>query len=153
MSRTVGLFVASLMLLACSGGEAPQSSKGSSATARKDDPKLTQSWKMAAEHSPMSDGDLGATPDELAQALFEQGAPNLSHKAATTCKAAGKLAGAASVALRFSVDDSGKIGKVSGDPSGDAATCMADAFAKEAASVEKLPAGDALLRIKFHPAK
>jgi len=152
MSRIVG-FVVAIMLTACSGGDAPQSSKGSSAKARKDDPKLTHSWKMAAEHSPMSEGDLGGTVDGLAQALFDQGMPNLSHQAAKACKDAGKLGTTGSVALRFSVDDSGKVGKVSGDPSGDAATCMADAFAKEAAGIEKLPAGDALLRIKFHPAK
>ena len=152
MTRTLGLVVSMLMLAACSG-EAPQSSKGTQAKPRKDDPKLTRSWKMGAEHSPMSNGDLGANPDELAQALFDQGTPNLSHQAAKTCKAADKLEGAASVALRFRVGDSGKVGEVSGDPSGDAAMCMAEAFAKEAANLDKLPAGDALLRIKFHPPK
>lgn len=149
----VGLLLSSGLVVGCSGGEAPPSAKGTRATPKKDDPKLTRHWEMKAEHSPMAVGDLGAEPDAVAGALFDAGMPGVTHRVAKKCGESGALKGAASVALRFAVTDAGVVGPVAAEPAGAAATCMGEGFTAEMADVKELPAGTALLRIKFHPSK
>jgi len=152
MNRFIGVLVC-LALAGCSD-EAPAPPKpGARAKPKTGDPKLSRSWKMAAKHSPMSDGDLGSDPDTLAEALYGQGMPGVTHRIAKQCADSGALKATASVALRFTVDDAGKIGAAIPDPPGAAGTCVADAFAVEAAKLDAVPAGTALLRIKFHPTK
>lgn len=144
--------MAAVVVAGCPG-EAPKSAQGSRAKPKQSDPKLTLSWSMKAEHSPMSNGDLGSTPEGTAKALYEHGMPAVTHRVAKACAASGALKKAASVALRFSVTAEGKVGPVLSDPEGAAGRCVADAFSDEVGALADLPAGDALLRLKFHPAK
>lgn len=144
--------MAAVMVMGCPG-EAPKSAQGSRAKPKKSDPKLTLSWSMKAEHSPMSNGDLGSSPEETAKALYEHEMPAVTHRVAKACAESGALKGAASVALRFSVTAEGKVGPVLGDPEGVAGRCVAEGFSGEVSGLSDLPAGDALLRLKFHPAK
>ncbi len=146
------LLLVGLVLSGCPG-EAPKSAQGSRAKPQQTDPKLTQSWSMKAEHSPMASGDLGSNPEATAQALFEQGMPGITHRISKSCSESGVLKDTASVALRFSVGEDGKVGTVASDPPGAAGTCMAKAFTDEVGALKDLPAGAALLRLKFHPPK
>ena len=148
--RRLTVSTLAVLALGCPGEAPPPAPKGSEAAPRKDDPQLSHSWTMGVGTSPLASGDLGTVPDTAAQVLMDQGMPGVVHGVATQCKEAGALTGALSVALRFELSDEGRVGAVTGDPAGKAATCMAEAFAKEASKFEKLPAGGALLRIKFH---
>lgn len=137
----------------CSGGDAggKAGGPGKGPSPRRDDPKLTHSWQMPKEASAVMSGDLGTMPESVAAVLMEAGMPTVTHKSANDCRDKGSLKGADSIALRFEVGEDGKIAKVTGDPSGAAATCLAESFSKHASELDRLPAGDALLRVRFHP--
>ncbi len=139
-----------LVLAGC--GEPPPP-PGQRATPRKDDPELTHSWQMAADKSALAAADLGSKPPALADALMAKGAaPGISHRVATLCAQAGSLAGTSSVALRLTVAEGGAVTALEGDPAGPAATCLADAVRAELAATDPLPAGAALLVLRFHAA-
>jgi hypothetical protein len=137
-------------LVGCSG-EAPP--LGEQATPRKDDPELTHSWQLPADQSVLSSADLGSKPPGLADALMAgSAAPGIAHRIATACAQQGALAGTTSVALRLSIADGGAVGTLEGDPAGAGATCIADAFRAELAKLDPLPAGAALMVLRFHAA-
>jgi hypothetical protein len=141
-------------LVGCSGSEA---TTGEQATPRKDDPELTHSWQLTADQSVLSSADLGSKPPALADALMAgSAAPGIAHRIATACAQQGALAGTASVALRLSIVEGGTkgatVGSLEGDPAGGAATCIADAFRAELAELDPLPAGAALMVLRFHAA-
>lgn len=149
--RVLRLFAVLSLASGCPGESTPAPTPGTRAKPNEDDPKLSQSWQMAVGTSPLAAGDLGAKPDALAAKLYEKGMPGITHRISKGCADSGALRGASSVALRFSVGPHGSVGQIAADPVGDAAKCIADAFKKEAAALNELPAGDALLRLKFHP--
>jgi hypothetical protein len=140
-------------VLGCLGdGEAPPR-PGERAKPRKDDPELLHSWQMPADKSVLEGADLGSKPTALADALMAEGAaPGITHRIATTCAEQGVLAGTASVALRLVIAEGGAVTSLEGDPAGGAATCIADAFRAELAKRESLPAGTALMVLRFHAA-
>ena len=154
MTKTlVATFAVALAVAGCGGegGGEGGGSPGKGPTARRDDPKLTHSWSMPAEASAVKSGDLGTMPESNADALMKAGMPTLTHKSAGECRDKGSLKGTDSIALRFEVTKEGKVANVKGDPAGAAATCLAESFSKHAAELAQLPAGDALLRVRFHP--
>lgn len=139
-------------MVGCFGGEAPPE-PGARALPRKDDPELTHSWQLPANQSVLSNADLGSKPPALADALMAgSAAPGITHRIATGCAQQGALAGTATVALRFSVAEGGTLGSLEGDPAGKAATCIGDAFRAELAKLDPLPAGAALMVLRFHAA-
>ncbi len=134
-------------------GEAPPRA-GERAQPRKDDPPLTHSWQLPATTSVLEGGDLGSLPPALADALMANGAaPGISHRIATACAQAGALVDTATLALRVTIDAGGNVTALEGDPAGGPATCLADAFRAELAKLDSLPAGGALLVLRFHPTK
>lgn len=137
---------------ACFGdGEAPIK-PGERAQPRKDDPELTHSWQLPAEHSVLEGADLGSTPPALADALMANGAaPGITHRIAGACAQRSALADTATVALRLTIAEGGSVSALEGDPPGAASSCLADAFRAELATLDPLPAGAALLVLRFHP--
>lgn len=139
------------VLLGCSGGEPPPSRAGERAQGRKGDPELSHHWEMPAEASVLQSADLGSTPPQLADALMAgSAAPGISHRMTTACAGEGALEGTATVALRFNVTEEGAIEKLEGDPAGKTADCFTKLLPEELLKLEQLPAGAALLVLRFH---
>ncbi|MEX1364917.1 MAG: hypothetical protein AB1Z98_17445, partial [Nannocystaceae bacterium] len=112
---------------------------------------------LPVDKSPLERGDLGTDPPALADALMANSrAPGISHRITLACAGKGALAGTASVALRWTVPESGSgagsIEGLEGDPPGEAARCLAGQLRTELADLEGLPAGAALLLLTFHTA-
>lgn len=123
---------------------------GSFATAREDDPPLIESWRMPAGSGALRSGDLGSKPTALAQALMtDHAAAGISYRIATHCRDQGALANVESLALRFSVGQDGTLVSMQGDPTGPAATCTTDALRAELSGLTGLPAGAALMVLRF----
>ncbi|MCX4246141.1 hypothetical protein [Paraliomyxa miuraensis] len=119
---------------------------------RKADPELTHSWQVPPDKSVLGGADLGSDPPALADALMSSGAaPSITHRISLACAEKGALAHTATVALRLSIAEGGTVTSLEGDPAGAAATCIADAFREELAKLYPLPAGAALLVLRFHP--
>lgn len=138
-------------LSGCFGADQPPPAPGKRAKGRKGDPELVHNWQMPADKSPLQSADLGSEPPALADALMAgAGAPGISHRITLACASKGALKGTASVALRLTLAESGAIDSLEGDPTGDAATCLADALRSELEALEGLPAGAALLVLRFH---
>jgi hypothetical protein len=151
------LFVAHLALaeaLAGSlGGCGEPSQPVAFATPRPEDPELAHSWQIPMEKTPLAGGDLGSTPPALADALMEKSAaPGLAMRSADACATKGVLGSTPSVALRLTIAEGGAVTAVEGDPAGPAATCLADAAKAELAKLDPLPAGAALLLLRFRAA-
>lgn len=141
------------LALALAGCGEPPPAPGQQATPRKDDPELSHTWQMPADKSVLMAGDLGSKPPALADALMAKGgAPGISHRSATACAQQGSLAGTSSVALRLTIAEGGGVASLEGDPAGTAATCLVDAVRAELGALDPLPAGAALLVLRFHPA-
>ena len=122
-------------------------------TPRPDDPELTHSWQISMEKTALWGGDLGSKPPALADALMEtSAAPGLSLRSADACASQGVLSNAPSVALRLTIAEGGAVTAVEGDPAGPAATCLAAAVKAELAKLDPLPAGVALLLLRFRTA-
>lgn len=123
---------------------------GPFATARADDPALTESWRLPEGQSALRSGDLGSTPPALSEALMiDHAAAGISHRIAQRCADQGALANVQSLALRFSVGDDGSLASIEGDPGGAAARCTADALRAELSARPPLPAGAALMVLRF----
>jgi hypothetical protein len=117
---------------------------------RESDPELLHTWTMPASSGALASGDLGSAPPEIANALMEGGTmPSIAHRIAQHCASIGALEGNAVVVLRFDVTASGELAKVEPDPSNAAGACLADALKAEATSLERVPAGAALLKIRL----
>ena len=140
------------LALVLAGCGDPPPPPGAQPTPRADDPELTHSWQMPADKSVLWGADLGSKPAALAEALMAGGTPGIAHRSATACAQQGSLGTTPSVALRLTVAEGGAVTAVEGDPAGPAATCMADAFRTELGKVAALPAGAALIVLRFHPA-
>lgn len=141
-----------ILLSGCSGPEQPPPAPGKRAKGRKGDPELSHHWQMPADKSPLQSADLGSDPPALADALMAGGAaPSFSHRITLACAGKNALAGTATVAFRFATGADGAITSLEGDPSGDAATCLGDALKAELEAFDALPAGAALLVLRFHP--
>lgn len=139
-------------VIGCLSNEAPSGGPGQRAKPRKDDPEITHSWNVPPDKSVLVGADLGSNPPELADALMVGGAgPSISHRVATACAEKNALAGTATVALRLSIAEGGAVTSLEGDPAGAAATCIGDAFREELATLDPLPAGAALLMLRFQP--
>ncbi len=154
-TRVLAPFTLSLAVACsgCFGGGQQAPRPGSRAKGRKGDPELIHHWQMPADRSVLESADLGSTPPELADTLMSNGAaPGISHRIATACATKGSLAGTATVALRFSIGDDGALGSLEPDPAGTGATCIADEFRAEMAKAGILPAGAALMVLRFHAA-
>ncbi|MEM7154760.1 MAG: hypothetical protein AAF799_18060 [Myxococcota bacterium] len=140
--------------LGCGGSDQPAPRPGKRAKGREGDPALVHNWKMPADKSVLESADLGSDPPALADAFMTgSGAPGISHRIANTCATEGVLAGVATIALRFSATEAGAIEKVEGDPAGKAADCLVKAFQAEVEGANGLPAGAALMVLRFHPPK
>lgn len=137
----------------CGGSDQPAPRAGKRAKGREGDPALVHNWKMPADKSVLESADLGSEPPALADAFMTNGAPGISHRMANTCATEGVLAGVATLALRFSVTEAGAIEKVEADPPGKAADCLVKAFNAEVEGASGLPAGAALMVLRFHPPK
>jgi hypothetical protein len=143
-------FALAAVVSGCFGGEPPSS--GQQATPRPEDPELVHSWQMPAEASVLWSGDLGSKPPALADALMaSSAAPSFTHRSATACAQQGLLTGTASMALRLTIAEGGAVTSLEGDPAGPAATCLVDAIRAELAKLPPLPAGAALMLLRFHP--
>jgi hypothetical protein len=141
-----------LLLLVAGCGEPPPP-PGAQALPRKEDPELLHTWQMPADASVLMAADLGSKPPELAEALMSRGAaPGISHRSATACAEQGALAGTSSVALRLAIAEGGAVASIEGDPAGPAATCLVEAVRAELAKLDPLPAGAALMVLRFHAA-
>lgn len=137
--------------LGCSGGEAP-SRPGVRAQGRPSDPPLTVSWRLPADESALENADLGSEPPALAQALMAgSAAPSLTHRIVTACADRGALDGTATVAVRLTIAASGAVASIEGDPPGRAASCVVEGLHEPLAELAPLPAGAALLVLRFHP--
>lgn len=151
--RRVAL-LACVLPFACSGDDPAAASRpGKRAQGRKGDPELVHHWEMPADKAVLQSADLGSDPPALADALMANSvAPSLSHRMTNACAEKGSLAGTATVALRWKVDDAGAIKDVEGDPAGAAADCFAEQLPAMMAKAELtgLPAGAALLVLRFH---
>lgn len=146
-------FASCWLVLVLAGCGEPPPPPGPRATPRKDDPELMHSWQLAADKSVLAAADLGSKPPALADALMAKGAaPGLTHRAATSCAQQGALADASSVALRLTIAEGGTVASLEGDPAGTAATCLVDAVKAELAKLDPLPAGAALMVLRFHAA-
>lgn len=122
-------------------------------TPRPDDPELTHSWQIPMEKTALWGGDLGSKPPALADALMEKSAaPSLALRSADACGTKGVLGSTPSVALRLTIAEGGAVTAVEGDPAGPAATCLAEAVKAELATLDPLPAGAALLLLRFRAA-
>lgn len=160
MNVPVSLRAAALVLAAsvlgstgsgCFGGSEAPPRPGERAKGRPGDPPLSHTWQMPADKSVLQSADLGSLPPALAEALMADGAaPGISHRISTRCAGEGALEGVATVALRVSIDEAGAVTSLEGDPAGKAATCIGDAFREELAERRGLPAGAALLVLRFH---
>src|SRR5690606_14269480 len=149
--RRAALCLLAASVLGCSGGGEAPPRPGARAQGRTGDPPLTQSWQMPADKSVLQSADLGSEPPALAEALMAKGtAPGITHRIATACATQGALQGTATVALRFAIAEGGAVGSLEGDPAGEAATCIGDAFRAELTELDPLPAGAALLVLRFH---
>jgi hypothetical protein len=148
LSRIATCWLA-LVLVGCSEPPPPAEP---GPTPRTDDPELTHSWQMSADKSVLWSADLGSKPPELADALMTGGAPGIAHRSATACAQQGSLTGTPSVAVRLTIAEGGKVTAVEGDPAGTAATCIADAVRAELAKLDAVPAGAALMVMRFHAA-
>jgi hypothetical protein len=138
------------LLVGCVGEAPPAAGR---ATPREGDPELLHSWQLSADRSVLWSADLGSRPPALADALMAGSlAPSITHRIATACARQGALADTASVALRFTLAEGGGLASVEGDPAGEAATCIDDAFRAELAKLDPLPAGAALMVLRFHAA-
>lgn len=123
---------------------------GPTATVREGDPPLTESWRLPPGTSALASGDLGSDPVALCGALMRNhAAAGISHRIAGRCKEQQALGRTASLALRFSIGTDGALASVEGDPPGPAATCTADALAAELRELAPLPAGAALMVLRF----
>ncbi|MCA9706343.1 MAG: hypothetical protein KDK70_10885, partial [Myxococcales bacterium] len=122
-------------------------------TARADDPALTESWRLPSGTSALHSGDLGSRPAALSRALMvDHAAAGISHRIATRCADQGALASVESLALRFEVGERGTLTSLTGDPPGPAATCTTAALREEISALPPLPAGAALMVLRFGPA-
>lgn len=149
-SSVVMIAVAASIAAGCP--QAEDTPAGQRAIGRRGDPKLTHSWSMPPEASVVQNGDLGTSPENVAETLMKDAAmPAVVHDVAQRCAGEGALAGVASIAIRFHLGQDGKIADVTADPDGKAAQCMTTAFIERTSALDKLPAGDALLRIRLHP--
>jgi hypothetical protein len=138
-----------VVVLGC-GRQAESPAPGPFATARPDDPPLTESWRLPPGSSALRSGDLGSKPTELSIALMnDHAAAGVSHRIATRCTKQGSRHGVESLALRFAVGDDGAITSIEGDPAGAMATCVGDALADELSALSPLPAGAALMVLRF----
>ncbi len=147
-SRCAALVLAAL--LGGCGDDPPPGASGSQARPLQSDPAITQSWNIPAGKSPLAGGDLGASAPALAEALMTTAkVPGISHRITMKCAEQGSLKGMGSIALRFSIDDAGKLTDLHGDPKGEAATCLGDGLTAELATITGLPAGAALLVLRF----
>jgi hypothetical protein len=141
------------LALALVGCGEPPPSPAQRATPRKDDPELVHSWQMPADKSVLAAADLGSKPPALADALMAGGvAPGITHRVATACAERSALAGTASVALRLAIAEDGRVASLDGDPAGTAADCLVDAVRAELGKLDPLPAGAALMVLRFHAA-
>ncbi len=149
---TIATLCLSFASSGCGGGEAAPR-PGARAKGREGDPELSHHWQMPADRSVLESGDLGSTPPTLADAMMaDGGGPGIGHRVAKACAEKGSLAGTATVALRFTIGDDGKLGSLEPDPAGAGATCIADAFRAEMDKAGILPAGAALMLLRFHAA-
>jgi hypothetical protein len=142
----------SLVLLLAACGDPPPPA-GPQATPRPDDPELVHSWQMPPDKSVLWSGDLGSKPAALADALMASGkAPGLTHRSATACAKESSLDTTATVALRLTIAEGGAVTSLEGDPAGPASDCLVTAVRSELATLDPLPAGVALLVLRFHSA-
>lgn len=147
LSRVATCWLA-LALLGC--GEPPPPP---APTPRGDDPELTHSWQMPASESGLWGGDLGSKPSALADQLMQSSAgPSIAMRSTNTCAQQGSLGATPSVAVRFTVAEGGAVTTVEGDPAGPAGTCLAESVKAELSKLDPLPAGAALLLLRFHAA-
>jgi hypothetical protein len=141
----------SLVLLLAACGDPPPA--GPQAAPRPDDPELVHSWQMPPDKSVLWSGDLGSKPAALADALMADGkAPGLSHRSATACAKESSLDTTATVALRLTIAEGGAVTSLEGDPAGPASDCLVGAVRSELAKLDPLPAGVALMVLRFHAA-
>jgi hypothetical protein len=123
------------------------------ASPRADDPPLVHSWQLPAGQSVLHGGDLGSEPPALADALMaDSAAPSIAHRSARACARQGALASTASVALRLTIAEGGALAALEADPPGPAADCLAAAVRAELATLDPLPAGAALMVLRFDAA-
>jgi hypothetical protein len=142
----------SLVLLLAACGDPPPPA-GPQATPRPDDPELVHSWQMPPDKSVLWSADLGSKPPALADALMAGGkAPGLAHRSATACAQQSSLDTTATVALRLTIAEGGAVSALEGDPAGPASDCLVGAVRSELAKLEPLPAGVALMLLRFHAA-
>ena len=140
----------SLLLLLAACGDPPPPA-GPQATPRPDDPELVHSWQMPPDKSVLWSADLGSKPTALADALMAGGkAPGIAHRSATQCAKQSSLDTSATVALRLTVAG-GAVTALEGDPAGPASDCLVAAVKAELATLDPLPAGVALMLLRFHP--
>lgn len=140
----------SLVLLFAACGDPPPP-PGPQATPRTDDPELVHTWQMPADKSVLWSADLGSKPPALADALMAGGkAPGIAHRSATKCAQESSLDTSATVALRLTIAG-GAVTALEGDPAGPASDCLVAAVRAELATLDPLPAGVALMLLRFHP--